>query len=397
MRRVAVLAMLYQNFDQRVLRGIAAYMRKVGTWSLYVEEELIHKMPDFRRWNGDGIIVNFDDRRAATAAMKFGKPVVGYGGGLGWYHEGCGIPYLETDDAGIARLAAEHLLERGLKHFAFCGYPPTRMNPWVARRAAGFIGRLAEAGYQCPEFKGHYTTSRHWDKLQQELVAWLRTLPTPVGLMACYDARARHVLEACNKLGLRVPDDVALIGVDNDPIMCELANPPLSSVEQGCVRLGLEAATLLDRMMDGQRPERTRYCIAPAGLAARRSTEMVAVDDPQLAAALLRIRERACAGLTVNDLVGELAVSRSTLDHLFKGHLGGTVHSEIQRVRLERAKQLLAQTDLPLKVVAQRSGYATEQYLAAVLRKYAATTPAQYRRDAQRVDENLALYRSLQE
>jgi len=397
MRKVAVLAMLYQNYDQRILRGIAAYVRAHGQWELYVEEELVHKMPDLRQWHGDGMIVNFDDHKAAEAAMKFGKPVVAYGGGLGWHEEGRGIPYMETDDENIARLAAEHLLHRGLKHFAFCGYPATRVNPWVARRCKGFLETLANRGYPCRVFRGRYTTSRQWQCLMDELIGWLRTLPTPVGLMACYDARARHVLEACRALDLRVPEDVALIGVDNDPLMCELTTPPLSSVEQGCFRLGYEAAALLDRMMDGHRPEKQRYCIPPAGLVARQSTDLLVIDNRHVIDAVRMIRQRACDGLTVDQLVRELAVSRSLLDKLFKATLKCTVHGEIRRVRLERAKMLLTQTDLPLKLVAQKAGYATEQYLTAIIQNYARITPAQYRRREQRVDVDLDFGRPLKE
>jgi LacI family transcriptional regulator len=295
------------------------------------------------------------------------------------------------------RLAAEHLLERGLKHFAYCGNPPTRLNVWDARRCAAFKGRLAEAGHSCRVFKGHYTTSRNWDKLKQELVEWLAVQPRPLGLMVCYDARARHVLEACRESGLRVPDDVALIGVDNDPIMCELANPPLTSVEQGCFRLGYEAAALLDRLMRGEKPPQSRFSVPPAGLVARKSTDLLAVEDPQVAAAMRMIRDNACAGLTVEHIAHELAVSRSTLDHLFKAVLGTTAHREIQKLRLQNAKRLLAQTDLPVKVVAHKSGYATEQYLTAIMRKETKTTPARFRREAQRVDEDLAMFRSLQE
>ncbi len=378
-RQVAIFALMYQNYDQRVVRGIAAYVQAHANWSLYVEEELVHKMPDLRSWQGDGLIVNFDDPAAARLAMNIGKPVVGYGGGLGAYEQGCGIPYFETDDENIARLAAEHLLDRGLENFAYCGYPATRLNVWDDKREAGFKQRLAQEGYSCRVFKGRYRTARHWEPLIAELVTWLRTLPTPLGLMACYDARARHVLEACRTLGLHVPDDVALIGVDDDPIMCELANPPLSSVEQGCFRLGYEAAALLDRLLAGQKPDQMRYRIPPAGLTARQSTDMLAVSDPMVADALRLIRQRACDGLSPEAIVREQFVSRSTLDNRFKEVLGRTVHKEIQRVQLEHAKRLLSHTDLPLRIVARKSGYANEQYLVAVIRKHTKMTPTQYR------------------
>lgn len=383
-RHVAVVARLFHVYDREILRGIAAYVREHGQWSLYVEEDMPQKMPDLGSWNGDGLIVNFDDPGAARAVRGLGLPVVGFGGGRGWYNPHSGIPYFETDDEKIAQLAAEHLLERGLRNFAFCGYPPTRTNVWAANRARGFVERLAREGCTCHVYKGRYTTARRWERLQQELVSWLAPLPKPLGLMACYDSRARHVLEACRTLGLRVPDDVAVIGVDNDPITCELARPPLSSVEQGCFRVGYGAAELLDRMMAGEKPDRLRYRVAPVGVVGRQSTDLLAVADPDVAAAMRLIREKACEGMTADEIAAELNWSRSTLDNRFKATIGGTTHQQIQHARLGRAKMLLSQTELPLKVVAARSGYANEQYLTAVVRKHTGRTPGQYRRDTRR-------------
>jgi LacI family transcriptional regulator len=379
-RHVAVLPEMYQNYDRGVLRGISAYVHEHGHWSLYVEEEIRHRVPDFRNWPGDGAIVNFDDWNVVHALRGFKQPVVGYGGGRGWHDPASGIPYFETDDDGIAQLAADHLVERGFRYFAFCGYPPTRLNVWVARRAEGFKRRLALYGYSCFQFNGHFTTHRRWKELQAELADWLASLPKPVGLMACYDARARHVLEACRTLQLRVPDDVAVIGVDNDELMCELAVPPLSSVEQGRFQLGYEAAALLDRMMDGRKPEQPRFCIKPARLVCRQSTNLLMVSDEMVSNALQIIRNGACDGLTMEQLVGELAVSRSTLDNRFKEVLGHTAYAAIQRTRLERAKSLLSQGDMPVKLVAQRAGFGNEQYLTAVMKKETKNTPAQYRR-----------------
>ena len=382
-RRVAVLLQLYQNYDQGILRGISAYARECGNWSLYVEEEQYHWLPDFREWNGDGYIVNYDHPVLARAVRRLDKPVVGLGGGGGWYDSASGIPYVTTDNAAIGRLAAEHLLDCGLKHFAFCGYPPTRTNVWLVGRQRAFMTRLAEAGFGCTVFCGRYATGRHWNRMQRELQAWLRTLPKPIGIMGCYDWRARHVLEACHALGLRVPDDIALIGVDNDLILCELTDPPLSSIEQGRFGIGYTAAAALDRLMSGHRPERSFYCIPPVGLVSRQSTNLLAVDDATVATALRLIRDSANRDMQVDTVARQVGCSRVTLDNRFKKAIGRTADTEIRRVRLASALELLVRTDLPLSEVARKAGFADQQYLSVVVRKATSRTPMQYRREHQ--------------
>lgn len=377
-RKVAVMLQLWQNFDRSILRGIGAYVRERHNWLVFVEEVEHQRIPDLGGWNGDGLIVNFDSHSVARHVCGIDKPVVGLGGGRGWHEEHSGIPYIATDDVAIGRMAAGHLLERGLTRFAFCGYPRTRTNVWVTGRLQGFRQRLAEAGFECPVFNGRYRTAIQYSHIQRELVAWLRTLPTPVGLMGCYDYRARHVLEACKIAGLRVPDDVAVIGVDNDAV-CDLCDPPLTSIEQGCFQIGYTAATVLDGMMSGHKPKRLRHIIPPVGLITRASTDLVYVADPGMADAMRWIREEACRGLQVDAVAERLKISRSTLDNRFKKLIGRTADQEIRRVRLDRAKELLSRTSLPILEVARQAGYGNVQYLHAVLRRDSRTTPARYR------------------
>jgi LacI family transcriptional regulator len=374
---------MFQHYDRSILRGIAAYAHEHQQWSIYAEEEERLKMPDLRQWRGDGLIASFDDPNVAKMVRGASTPVVGIGGGQGWYDETSGIPYISTDDGKIGQLAAEHLIARGLTQFAFCGYPKDRVNIWASNRAEGFKQRLALEGYDCHMFEGHRQISQRWDLRQKELAKWLLHLPKPIGLMGCYDSRARHVLEACRFLRLRVPDDVAVIGVDNNELSCELSEPPLSSVEQGAFRIGYNAAQLLDQMIKGRKPNRLHYIVGPVGVVARQSTNLFNVSDRQVGNALRRIRDRACLGLQAESLSAELGLSRSTLDMRFKKAIGRTVDQEIRQVRLSRAKELLARTSLTLKQVAREAGYGSEQYLARMIRDATCTTPARYRRDHQ--------------
>lgn len=380
-RQVAVMLDLWHTYDRGILQGIGAYVRDHRTWSVVIEEIPHQCIPDLREWRGDGLIVNFDDRVLTEVIRGVELPIVGVGGGSGWHDDRSGIPYVATDDGMIGRMAAEHLIERGLKNFAFCGYPADRINVWDTHRARSFAARLNEDGFACGIFNGHFSSDgalRHWGLMREELANWLRTLPKPVGLMASCDWRARHVLEACRVADLRVPDDVAVIGVDNDPI-CDLADPPLSSVEQGHYQIGYTAAEVLDRMMSGQPASRQRYSVPPVGLIMRQSTNILAVPDKDVAAALRMIRDHACRQVKAEAVAQSVGLSRSTLDRRFREHIGRTVDEEMRRVRLLRAKELLARTDWTVQRVAHESGFGNEQYLSVVMRKDTLLTPAQYR------------------
>ncbi len=359
---------------------MASYVQEVGNWSLYVEEDPLQKLPDLRTWQGDGIIAGLDEQKVAAAVGGLDIPVIGTGGGYGWYEPDSGIPYFYTGNDEIARLAAEHLLDQGFTRFAYCGFPRTRVNGWSEERARAFERRIGEAGFSCSTYTGRHRSARKWAELQCELSAWLESLEKPLALMACNDARARHVLEACRTIGARVPEDVAVVGVDNDALMCELTRPPLSSVEQGTLRMGYQSAALLDRIIDGEKVPSIRNVIEPEGLVVRRSSDILAIEDADVADAVRFIREHACEGIQVPDVVKLVQVSRSLLETRFKAVMDRTIHAEIQRMQIQRAKQLIAATDLSFRRVAAQAGFQSVQYLTTVLRQHTGQTPAQYRK-----------------
>jgi LacI family transcriptional regulator len=254
------------------------------------------------------------------------------------------------------------------------------LDRWAEIRRAAFCQRLAGHGFSCAVYTGRLHAPRRWGLLQTELQQWLDGLPKPVGIMACNDWRGRHLLEACRQLGLRVPDDAAVIGVDNDELTCELAIPPLSSVAQDAEAVGYQAAALLDQLMRGRRRRPTHLVVPPACLVERESTDLVATNDPVVSGALHFIREHASRGINVADVVRHLDVSRSTIEKKLKHHLGRTVHDEIQRVRLEAARRLITTTVLPLHEVADRVGFSTEQYMSAVFLRELGHPPGKLRR-----------------
>ena len=380
-RQVAVIVHAERAYHRKILRGIGAYVHKVGNWSLYIEQEPLQRLPDLQNWRGDGIILASGIRSLTQAACKPRLPTVGIEGVGDWYDPALRIPYFQTDNRAIGRLGAEHLIERGFNRLAFCGFPHTRAYLWSAERAVTFQQSARERGLPCAVYTGRITDVRKWIGVQHELTVWLESLEKPLGLMAANDDRARHVLEACRSIDLRVPDDVAVLGVDNDEVMCELTDPPLSSIEHGAGSLGYQAAALLDRLMAGKKARKLMTSIEPQGVVTRRSTDIMAIADPEVAAAMAFIHERSCEPIRVADVVEAVQISRSTLEARFKA-AGRTIHGEIQRLQVERARFLIATTDLPIKQIATMAGFAHVHYMTTIFRQSTGWTPAEYRKHA---------------
>ncbi len=379
-KNVAILMNLNRIYDRQVIRGITQYVQSAGYWHLYVEEDPADKIPSFADWSSDGMIVDTDDRQISAAIGQLACPLVAIGTLAPDVLRRLPVSTVRSDNETIARWAAGHLLEKGIRSFGYYGMRTRGLDRWAGIRRDTFRQQLAKHGFPCAVFTGRLYAPRHWGLLQTELQQWLEGLPKPVGIMACNDWRGRHLLEACRQLGLRVPDDAAVIGVDNDELVCESAIPPLTSVAQDAEAVGYQAAGLLDQLMRDRRCRPTHLVIPPACLVERESTDMVATDDPVVSGALHFIRGHASRGINVADVVHHLDVSRSTIEKKLKHRLGRTVHDEIQRVRLEAARRLIATTDLPLHEVADRAGFSTVQYMSAVFQRELGHPPGQLRR-----------------
>jgi LacI family transcriptional regulator len=364
---------------RRVVSGIMAYAQQRGTWNVCIPESHSDQSLDCLlggQW--DGVIAGFDDPHGPEL-LRMAVPLVGVGGGYGWYRPDANIPYVGTDNTAVAQLAANHLLELGFVHFAFCGYHPTPSNRCSYKRAEAFCEAVARRGYACSTFNAPNTASDTWENICGDLVAWLSRLPHPVGIMACNDSRARQILEACRMVHLRVPEDVAVVGVDNEEAICLFTNPMLTSVDQGSQRSGYEAASLLDQWMEGGSVTPGKRTVAPVGIVVRGSTEILATTDDELAAALRFIQEHACEPIKLDDVSRTTGANGATLRRRFKSVLGRTVHEEIQRVRVERAKQLLVSTDWPFKQIARQSGFCSVQHMTTRIREATGHTPREYR------------------
>jgi len=379
---VAIIVDTATSFEREILRGAAQYALEAGEWRLYVEEEPGERLPDLRTLGGSGIIASFDDPRVAAAVSQSGLPTVAVGGGGGYHDPATGIPYVGTDEERVAALAVEHLRELGLGSFGFYGTLPAPTTAWSESRGRFFAAMLAAAGLPCQLFTARHGT-RAWSQAQAELQAWLAGLPKPVGIMACDDARGRHVIESCRVLGLRVPQDVAVIGVDDNEIICEFTTPTLTSIAQATRLIGYEAARLLDRLMrDGTGDAATvpeRLMIPPLGVVPRGSTQTRLVNDPLIGRVLERIQQQGCRGLTVARLGKEIGLSRWTLERRFKAALGHSLHNHIAQTRLAEAQRLIRSTNLPLKTVATRAGFSSLSYMTTHFRRALGLTPGRFR------------------
>ena len=381
-KHVALLIDTSRAYGRGLIRGVAQYNRKHGEWLLCFQPHGLDDLPTswLKHWQGDGIMARIRDRRMAQAVLRPGLPVVQLRG----IATDLGLPLIGVDNRAVSRMVTQHLCERGFRHFGFCGLPRGQ-HRFMDQRGDHFREMIEDAGYECHVFPAKRRRGRDdaWEHEQDQLGRWIASLPKPVGLMACNDERGLPLLDACRRVGVLVPDEVAVIGVDNDEYLCEMSIPPLSSVDVNPERIGYEAAALLDRMMAGDETPPEYTTVPPRAVVTRQSTDVLATDDREVARAVAFIRQHACDPIQVSDVLWHVSLSRAGLEPRFKRGLGRTIYQEIQRVRVEQAKELLSLTDLPLKQIARRTGFKYPQYLARVFRQATGQPPAQYRRQTQ--------------
>lgn len=373
---VALLVETSLASGRDILKGIASYMREHERWGVFHEpRSLEDKVPTWlKSWKGEGIVARIQNQEMVRAIKKTGIPVVDV---LGIVPD-TGIPLVHVDDREVAHMGARHLTERGFRHFAYVGI---KGENWSELRRDYFQTYLAQAGFRCQihELERHTAA---WEKQENHLAKWIKKLPKPLGIMVCSDQRGLDVLEATRRAAVTVPDEVAVIGVDDDDALCEVSTPPLSSIKPGHSRVGYEAAALLERLIQGDKPPPHTILVPPVGVMARHSTDVLAIEDPNISKALQLIREMGCTEISVDDVARHCGLSRSVLQRRFRRMLDHTVHQEIINVRLKRACQLLAETDLTLIDIAERAGFKHQEYMGVVFRKHQGMTPAQYRRNA---------------
>lgn len=371
---VALLIETSNSYARELLHGIRSYWREHRSWTIYLPEQARGQTPPawLKNWQGDGVIARIENEQIARVVLKTGLPAVDVSAA----RLAPTLPWVETDDDSIARLAVGHFLERGFRHFGY--YHDERFN-WSKWRRDCFAKYVAAAGHPCAVFTRPAAAGPNWKQENPALADWLAGLPKPAGILASYDDGALQLLEACRQFEIAVPDEIAVLGVNNDELLCDLADPPLSSVIPNARRAGYEAAVLLDRMMRGQTVASEAHLFEPLGIATRQSTDVLAISDPHISTAVRYIREHACAGIQIEDVLRQVPLSRRIFEKRFHKAIGRTPHEQIQFLKINRVKALLAETDLPLARIAERAGFAHVEYMSAVFKKAAGLPPREFR------------------
>jgi LacI family transcriptional regulator len=375
-RKVALLIETSNRYGRDLLYGVRDWMRESERWAIrFTEQGRRAPLPTWLKdWQGDGIIARVDSPQIAAALRRTRLPVVD----VSAERFSSEFSRVSIDNGAVARLAAEHLATKGFLDFAYCG---DRRFLWSRQRGVEFRRCLAEKGRRCVDFGEPAGTAKPGSDAEIRAIArWLKGLPKPVGVFACYDGRALQVLEACQLLGLHVPDQVAVLGVDNDELVCELANPPLSSVQPNARRSGYEAAALLARLMGGEKKAvAPTHQVQPVRVVERQSTDVVAVADVKVAAALKFIRLHACEGMDVGDVLRAVPMSRTRLEQKFKALLGHSPHRQLVQQRIARVKHLLAESKIAISEVAEQAGFDNASYLSVAFRRETGLSPFAYR------------------
>lgn len=354
------------HYGRGVIRGILAYCR-YKQWQLSMLRQWIFQpMPYIGTWAGDGLIAMLPDLATAEQVTRAGRPLVCVSSLLAELHPMSVL----ADDQAIGRLAARYFLDRGFRHFAFAGFGETDQPPaFVQARHDAFAAEIAAAGF-----------SVRWIDRPERVAPVLADAELPLALFAANDEIGIQALMIAEQQGLRVPEQVAILGVDNDDLLVESRRVSLSSIQLPTFRIGFQAAALLDQLLKGLVPERPLRQLPPVGVVTRKSTDITAIEDPEVMAALAFIRQHVAEPIDVSDVVAAVPVSRRVLERRFQKHLQRSLLEEIQRVRIDRAGSLLIETELSVMEVARASGFSSRSRFHTTFALARGHTPATFRR-----------------
>jgi LacI family transcriptional regulator len=378
-KKPSVLLIFLTRFEESMamLKGIAHYERTHHLWTAYHDDQAVSETDPrwirSKKWNG--VISRHTTPALASACAELKIPLVD----LNDVEPFPGVPKIRPDNVGIGHLGAEHFIERGYQKFGFAGFGN---NLWARERRDGFVEAIRLAERECSVFESDYPgdATPFWEEEQiAKLAGWLKGLPKPIGIMACVDLHAQQLISAAHAAGLLVPEEVAVLGANNDTIRCELADPALSSVAPNAFQSGYRAAALLGDLLSGVKPKSYDQRVEPLGVVTRHSTDVLAVEDRNVAAALSYIRERACYGITVNQVLEHAHASRSQMERKFRQCIGRSPQSEIRRVQLRKIRQLLLETDFPLKRIAELTGFEHMEYMCVLFKRMTGISPGSYR------------------
>lgn len=388
MKRSPVIAVIYPGtvpWMAETLRGIKSYADQHGGWTLVTSppslqstgEETIH-IPALRTWKGNGVITVLTSSREEALASKLSIPVINLSG---WHAPSSkSLPRVNADHRAMGRMAADHFISAGLRHIAYYGFKQV----WFSQeRAAGLAERAVEMKCTFEQFL-HAMSQRRvsWQEQRNSLRTWLKKLPKPVGILCVQDYRARIILELCEELALNVPDEVSVLGIDNDQMTCEYCTPSLSSISRDPFACGLAAAELLDHLMLKRRPPKQPILVPPGGVIQRQSTCRLYDADPLIREAISFVQNNLQHAFSIRDISSHIKLSRRTLETRFRNKLGVTPHAYILQQRVTLAKSLLLQTNIyrSLGEIAYACGFNTVKAFRLAFKAQTGLTPALYRK-----------------
>lgn len=372
--KVALLLETSNAYSRGIIKGIYGYIKEHDGWDVYLGEYgRGEPNPEWLLlWKGDGIIARIENETTAKLIYKCHLPTVDTSSA----NLVPGIPWVETDDKKIALMGLNHLKDQGFKNFGFIG---VNFN-WSKWRAKYFGSLLQDIGITCYQHDLPLDLKLNVVAKQKNIDSWLATLPKPIGIFAAYDQLGRLVIDSSHRMGFMVPEEIAVIGVDNDPLICELCSPSLTSIIPDSFKTGYLAATLLESMMKGEKAVKLTNLIAPLGIKKRRSTDSLAIDNPHISKAMHYIYEHANSGdFNFRDILDSFPMTRRVFEKKFLELVGRTPYRELQRIRVNRLKELLGETDMSLLDVAEKSGFEHVSYMSYLFKRETGISPMAYR------------------
>lgn len=367
-------------YDRGIIDGVGLYLNESQCrWNIYIEEDFKADINQLTVRENSGIVADFDN--PVIHQFFIDNPqltVVGIGSSYHDVTEYPSIPYIATDNPAIIRMAVDHLKDKGIENFAFYGIPNSTYHRWGHERLVAFEEIMRQEGFHYWVYEGYETSATHWNYQQNRLADWLQNLPFPTGIIAVTDARARHLLQVCEQLNILVPEQMSIIGIDNEELARYLSRISLSSIEQGTRRMGYLAAQKLDAVLTGQKLREKITVVPPNKLFQRQSTDFKSITDPYVVQATHYIRLNACKGIKVEQVIDFVGISRSNLELRFQEFLNKSIHQQIHEIKIEQAKQLLLTSAYPMQEIAERCGYPSLQYMYSVFKKDTGFTPKQF-------------------
>ena len=380
---VALVIETSKQYGRELLRGIGRYVQSHGPWSVYFTErgESDSEPEWIRDWDGQGIITRSVTAKVSRVAQERGIAVVN----LGYHRElapAVEMPCINCDHAATGEMVAAHFRKRGFAHFAYCHAIGGK---WSEDRRDAFVRSCEAAGAPVEVFDMRSSSegqSGDWEEDQERLSGWVSSLPKPCAVMAAYDLFGARIIDACRRSGIRVPEEVAVVGVDNDPLICSVSWPPLSSVDQNVEEIGFQAARLLSSMMaGGAKPAVDEpILVPPKELVLRTSSDIFAFDDPAIAGALQFIRDHSGRPISVDEVAERAELSRRDLERRFSRQLDSSPYKMIQQERIKRVIRLLTHTDYTLDRISDTLGFSETSNMASLFKKCTGLSPGQYRR-----------------